>query len=262
MHLQRAYSGAKWSGIDTGAILPVMRKEVSCMKTIGVVGGLGLQATMAFEAMVHEVSQRIIPQHFNLGYPPMVVYYHRYPPFIVDERGVPIPPRRPEPHLTAALGNLGQMVDFIVITSNAPHLFLDLIEETSGRKVLSMIDTTISEVPRQGLRRVGVLGLGVPKIYLEPPGKLGIEYETLPVEAGGLSDRLDSAIVAYMAGQTTTEDRALAAEAVAVLRARDVEAIILGCTEIQLLLGDDAQAPDLINPLQLLAEASVRFAIE
>ena len=125
-----------------------------------------------------------------------------------------------------------------------------------------MIDTTVNEVQRQGLRRVGVLGLGVPAIYLEPLGKLGIAYETLSVEAGGLSDRLDSAIVAYMAGRTTAEDRALARKAVATLRARGVEAIILGCTEIQLLLGDDAQAPDLIDPLQLLAEAAVRFAIE
>lgn len=232
------------------------------MKTIGVIGGLGPQATMAFEVMVHEVSQKLIPSSFNAGYPPMVVYYHRYPPFIVDERGVPIPPRRPEPHLTAALSKLGQMVDFIVITANAPHVFVGLIEETSGRKVLSMIDTTLNEVQRQGLRRVGVLGLGVPKVYLEPLDKMGIAYETLPVEAGGLIDRLDSAIVAYMAGQTTAEDRALAVEAVETLRARGVEAIILGCTEIPLLLGANAQAPDLINPLQLLAEAAVRFAIE
>ncbi|HST04731.1 MAG TPA: amino acid racemase [Chloroflexia bacterium] len=232
------------------------------MKTIGVIGGLGPQATMSFEVMVHAVSQRIIPPHANTGYPPMLVYYHRYPPFIVDERGVPIPPRRPEPHLTGALGKLGQMVDFIVITSNAPHLFLDLIEETSGRKVLSMIDATVNEIQRQGLRRVGVLGLGVPKIYMEPLNKIGVVHETLPVETGGLSEKLDSAIVAYMAGQTSTEDTALAVEAVENLRARNVEAIILGCTEIPLLLGNYAQAPDLINPLELLAERAVRFAIE
>jgi aspartate racemase len=41
-----------------------------------------------------------------------------------------------------------------------------------------------------------------------------------------------------------------------------VEGIILGCTEIPLLLGEAADGPDLINPLQLLAEAAVRFAME
>ena len=34
------------------------------MKTIGVIGGLGPQATMAFEAIVHEVSQKLMPISF------------------------------------------------------------------------------------------------------------------------------------------------------------------------------------------------------
>lgn len=91
---------------------------------------------------------------------------------------------------------------------------------------------------------------------------MDISYEILPAETGGLREKLDDAIVAYMAGQTTAEHRALAGEAVEIMRARGVEAIILGCTEIPLLLGDDAQAPDLINPLWLLADAAVRHAIE
>jgi aspartate/glutamate racemase len=40
-----------------------------------------------------------------------------------------------------------------------------------------------------------------------------------------------------------------------------VEGTILGCTEIPLLLGDAADGPDLINPIQLLAEAAVAKAI-
>jgi aspartate/glutamate racemase len=36
---------------------------------------------------------------------------------------------------------------------------------------------------------------------------------------------------------------------------------VLGCTEIPLMLRDEDAAPDLISPLALLAEASVRYAI-
>jgi aspartate racemase len=46
------------------------------------------------------------------------------------------------------------------------------------------------------------------------------------------------------------------------LRALSVDAVVLGCTEIPLLLGDESEAPDLINPAALLADAAVRFAIE
>jgi hypothetical protein len=47
------------------------------VKTIGVLGGFGPQTTMDFEARVHRVAQRLIPPHWNAGYPPMVVYYCR-----------------------------------------------------------------------------------------------------------------------------------------------------------------------------------------
>ena len=50
------------------------------MKTIGVLGGMGPQATMDFERRVHEVSQQLLPRSLNTGYPPMVVFYHCAPP--------------------------------------------------------------------------------------------------------------------------------------------------------------------------------------
>jgi len=109
---------------------------------------------------------------------------------------------------------------------------------------------------------VGVLGLGAPKVYQVLLDQVGVGYETLSAERGGLRDRLDDAIRALMAGRAGPEEAALAREAVDTLRARRVDGIILGCTEIPLLLGDASQAPDLINPIQLLAEAAVRFAIE
>jgi aspartate/glutamate racemase len=48
---------------------------------------------------------------------------------------------------------------------------------------------------------------------------------------------------------------------VATLRAVPVDGVVLGCTEIPLLLGEDAEARDLVSPLTLLAEAAVRRAI-
>lgn len=45
------------------------------------------------------------------------------------------------------------------------------------------------------------------------------------------------------------------------MRIQQINGTILGCSEIPLLLQELAEAPDLINPLQLLAEAAVREAI-
>ena len=69
------------------------------MKTIGVVGGIGPQATMEFERQVHRVSQRRLPQFANGGYPPMVVLFHRRPPILLDAYGQPVRPVRLDPVL-------------------------------------------------------------------------------------------------------------------------------------------------------------------
>jgi aspartate racemase len=231
------------------------------MKTIGVLGGLGPQATMDFEDRVHRVAQRLIPQAANSGYPPMVVYYHRYPPFAIAEKFHPALPLQPDPHLAEVLVHLGKMVDFLVCTSNAPHEMREAIERIAQRPMLSIIDLTVEEIQKRGWRRVGVVGFGEPRVYKVPLKQLDIACETLPDEPGGLRDRLDQAILRVMMGQTRPEDKALAVEAVAVLRTRGVDGVVLGCTEIPLLLGADAEGEDMVDPGQLLAEAAVRFAM-
>lgn len=228
------------------------------VKTIGVLGGMGPQATMDFEARIHAAAQRLVAQKFNSGYPPMVVYYYRRPPFLLDEHGAPRRPLSFDPELLRAAKRIGTIADFLVITSNAPHLVQDEIEKESGREVLSMIDVTLEEVGSRGWKRAGVLGFGEPTVYTTRLTPLGISYDLLDAAA---RTRLDGGIGRIMEGRATAEDRRTALGAVNELRARGVDGIILGCTEIPLLLGADADAPDLLNPAALLAEAAVRLAI-
>ena len=65
-----------------------------------------------------------------------------------------------------------------------------------------------------------------------------------------------------MEGREGPAEAAAARAAVEAVRRRGVDGVVLGCTEIPLLLGDEAEASDLVNPVALLAEAAVRFAIE
>ena len=146
----------------------------------------------------------------------------------------------------------------MVLAANFPHVIRCEIKHAAGREVLSMIDLTLEDVRRRGWKRVGVLGMGIPSVYIEQLGPLGIAHEILdPEQRGGL----DRAILALMEGRDTDATRQLAHQAVATLRGRPVDGIILGCTEIPLMMGAAAEAPDLVNPAQLLAEAAVARAI-
>jgi aspartate racemase len=228
------------------------------VKTIGVLGGLGPQATMDFEARVHAASQRLVAGRGNEGYPPMVVYYHRRPPVVTAPDGSPLRPFQIDPLLLEAARRLGAWADFLVITSNGVHRWQGEIAAAAGRPVLSMIDVTLDEVARRGWRTVGVLTFIDPGVYREPLEQRGFRVEV--VDAARQA-RLDDLVPAFSAGRSGPGARAILAGAVDELRGRPVDGVILGCSEFPLLLGSPADAPDLIDPGPLLAEAAVRRAV-
>jgi aspartate racemase len=228
------------------------------MKTIGVLGGLGPQATMDFERRVHRVSQQLLPQRGNSGYPPMIVHYCRHPPVLNDSNGQPYLPPRPDPRLLAAARALGQLADFLVITSNGVHYMQPDLERAADRPILSMIEVTLAEVARRGWQRVGVLTYITPLVYAQPLEQRGLQWKGIDA---ALQAPLDAAIMAVMEGHADAQATEQARTAVRALRAQAVDGIILGCTEIPLLLEADLGDPDLLNPTALLAEAAVRYAI-
>ena len=229
------------------------------MQRIGVLGGISPQATMDFEIQVHRVCQRLVRQDWNRGYPRMVVWYHRELPIQVDDRGQPVVPRQIDPGLLEGAAWLGKVADFLVMPCNAAHIGVRQIEAAAGRPVLSMVDVTLDEVARRGWRGVGVLGFGgAPAIYVDPLSDKGIRCVAID---GARQGRLDNAVRAVMEGRDGMVEHEAALAAVDAVRAPGVNGVVLGCTEIPLLLGQKAEAGDLINPAALLADAVVRRAL-
>jgi aspartate racemase len=229
------------------------------MQRIGVLGGISPQATMEFEARLHRVCQRLIPPDWNRGYPRMVVWYHRELPIQVDGDGRPIVPRQIHRGLLEGAAWLGTTADFIVIPCNSAHVGAREIEAAARCPVLSMVDVSLDEVARRGWRSVGVLGFGgAPAVYVDPLVARGARCTAVD-EA--LQQRLDGAIRAVMEGRDGVAEQDTALSAVDLLRGRGVDGVVLGCTEIPLLLGQKSESGDLINPAALLAETAVRRAL-
>jgi aspartate racemase len=227
------------------------------MKTIGVLGGIGPQATIDFEARVHAAAQACIPPRFNEGYPPMVTVYMRHAPVRVKD-GLPVKPLELDPRILEAASKLGCWADLIVIPSNTPHFFLEDIAREAGRPVLSMVDVTLRELSRRGALPVGLVGLGIPQVYVQR-----FDAEKIPycVASPALREKLDDAILRLMEGRADDRARRAATAAVAEVRDQGAAVTVLGCTEIPLLMGDAAEATDLVNPSGLLARAAVELAL-
>jgi aspartate racemase len=232
------------------------------MKTIGIIGGIGPQATMAFEAYLHEASRRSIPAKANSGYPPLWVRYIRGAPIRLNPDGTPVVPFEPSLTLLDSARTLGGLCDFLVITSNSPHVFINEIQEAAQKPVVNMLELVVSEIKKKGYKKVGIMGISGSLrngLYEKPLTREGIVSETMTLEIGS---RLDTAIFRVMEGVVDEDGKRVAREGLQFLRDRQCDAIILGCTEIPFLLADEVRAGDLIDPLKLLAEEAVKLSID
>ncbi len=231
------------------------------MKTIGIIGGLGPQATIDFEKQIHSRSQKLISQHENQGYPQMITWYLRHPPMKLGEGGRPQIPLEPHPHLLEVARILGSQADFLTIPSNTPHLFLQAITKAAGCEVLNIVDLVIEELIKRSAKRVGVLAIGFTLENGLYQKRLVEEHMTSEIIPSEIAIELDKAIFAVMEGRCSAADVGIATEAVDYLRDRKkVDSIIIGCSEIPLLLQKGGNK-DLINPVELLADAAVKHAL-
>lgn len=151
----------------------------------------------------------------------------------------------------------------IVLCTNTMHKVADAIEAAQPRPLLHIADATGRAIAAAGPRRIGLLGTA---FTMEQPF-----YRARLAERFGLEvlvpderDRADVHRIIYdelVLGTVTEESRARYRQVIAALVARGAEAIVLGCTEIMLLLGaDDAPVP-LFDTTALHAAAAVEFVV-
>ncbi len=183
---------------------------------------------MEFEQRVHASRSGSSRKRANSGYPPMLVHYHRMQPFVATDSGTPQMPAAAASSVHR-FGGQGRRARGL----HRHHLQLPAsvpCRNRAGDRARS------AEHDRRDLGRgqtddsgdvLESLGWANPLVYTEPLGRLGLDIETI---GGELRTLLNAAILAVMEGRD--EDVGFVAyEAIDVLRARNVDGIILGCTE-------------------------------
>lgn len=166
----------------------------------------------------------------------------------------------PTPWLIEGARSLERMgATFIVIPCNTAHAFLHRVQPRLQRPILSMIDATVDLIREQypGANVVGLLatsGTIASRVYqqaLEARGLAAI----VPDEA--LQQRcVMPAIHAVKAGKAD-DATALMQEVAEHLRQRGADLLILGCTEIPLILRPEHTTVPLVDATDALARAAV-----
>jgi aspartate racemase len=131
-----------------------------------------------------------------------------------------------------------------------------------GIPLLHLADATAHAVTRAGHRTVGLLGTAFTMeqdFYRDRLASHGLEV-IIPDAA----ERADAHRIIYeelVLGVVTDDSRARYREIIASLCERGVQGVILGCTEIELLVTDPDSAVPVFPTTRIHAEAAVRKAL-
>jgi len=151
----------------------------------------------------------------------------------------------------------------IVLCTNTMHRLADRIEQAVSIPMLHIADPTAEAVRASGVRRVGLLGTGFTMEQDFYKGRLASRHglEVLIPEA---EDRAVVHRVIYdelCAGRIQETSRQAYREIIARLAERGAEAVILGCTEITLLVSQADSPIPVFDTTRLHALAAVEWSL-
>lgn len=229
------------------------------MKTIGLLGGMSWESSVEYYRLINEaVKARCGGLHsaksvmYSVDFAEVEVLQHegRW-----DDAAA---------LLTSAAQTIERAgADCLVICTNTMHKVADAIEQNIGIPLLHIADATAEEIRKQGITTVGLLGTRFTMEEDFYKGRLTERYG-LRVLVPEPDDRALVHRVIYdelCLGQIKDSSRQHYSAIMSRLAEAGAEGIILGCTEIGLLVSADDRAVPLFDTTRIHAEAAVAWAL-
>ena len=227
-------------------------------KRIGILGGMSPESTVEY----YQYITRTYTERFgDYGYPEIIIYSVSFQPY-VDW------PQQDRWDLVAqGLSEAAQKLeaagaDFIVIATNTMHLVFDQVQASVSVPMLSLLDAVGEAILARGMNTVGLLGTRFTMektFYQDALARRGI---TILVPDADDREYMNAIIYdELVAGQIHDESRVGFVTIIKKLAEHGAEGVILGCTEIPLLVSEEDAGMPLFDTTVIHAEAALNYAL-
>ena len=222
---------------------------------IGVLGGMGPEASVAFYNRIIKLFQKEQGAQYNFEYPEMLI--HNIPSPDNVEAGV-------EDELAGYLLSSVQLLEsagmqILAIPCNSAHVHIDKLTEVAQGKVMNIVAETAKAVHQSGIQKVLLLATKSTlkyEIYQPYLKCLGIE---VIVPSTDHQELITRSIMRVCDGSINSLTRSAMANLVEAYPG--AQGVVLGCTEIPLIIGQgDLQIP-CFDTAEILARATYEYCL-
>lgn len=215
------------------------------MKKLGMVGGLGPESTVEYyQSIITQYqekmgSKEVLPELFINS-----INMYRVFEFISkdDLQGL-------ANYLVEAIETLEKVgADFAVISANTPHIVFDEVNQRVSIPVYSIVEETVREAEKQGLKKVGLIGtkFTMENDFFKKPFEDRGKEVVVPTEKE--QQYIHEKIVAELENGIVNEETKEQYLAIIedMVKRDGIDGVILGCTELPMIIKeDDLELPQL-----------------
>src|SRR6056297_3824863 len=223
------------------------------MKTLGMIGGTSWHSTIEYYKLINQMASKKIGDWAN---PPLII--HSINIELMREQNKE---KINSKYLDTATKLQTAGAEAIVICANTPHMVYDFVQPQINIPILHIADATGKEAKGLGLKKLGLLGNKptmtgnfIPKILKKNYNIATIipEVDAIPRAQEYVSKELTQGVFSQEAKQSFIQQ-------IELLKEKGADGIILGCTELPLLIQkDDVDIPTLATT-NLHAQMAVDF---
>jgi aspartate racemase len=152
--------------------------------------------------------------------------------------------------------------DFLICPDNTVHQALPLIETRSPLPWLHIAEVVAAQAASRGFRRLGLTGtrwLVAGEVYPHKLAQRSLAYERPASDECAQINRI--IMQELVNGIVKPASVAYFQQVIARLKERGCDAVVLGCTEIPLIIDDSNSALPTLDSTRLLARAALRRAL-
>ena len=226
------------------------------MKTIGIIGGLGPETTAEFYLDLVKECRKSNAE----SYPSIVI--HNIPlPFLLENNAILYGQKSDLDKQLSYLLESARLLekagaDFGVIPCNTVHIYIDEIRKSVRMPFLSIIEATVEFARAKNWKKIALLGTKATitsGIYDKEFGSHSIEILKPNFED---QESLSEIILHILRGEKSMQDKETVLRIVKKLEAEGAEAVILGCTDFQLLLNEKDFDIPIVDTVEVLVKKS------
>jgi aspartate racemase len=230
------------------------------MKTMGMIGGMSWESSLEYYRIVNETVKKSLGGFHSAK---CILYSVDF------EEVEKLQHKEDWDALTALMLDSAQRLeqagaDFVIICTNTMHKMADEVQSAINVPVLHIVDVTAEAIKRNGQTRVGLLGTKFTMEQKFYKGRLKDKHG-LDVLIPGPEERQIVHDILYSElclGEIKERSRGEFKRVIHNLVDRGAQGVILGCTEIPLIVSQDDYDIPVYDTTQLHAQAAVEFALQ